>query len=52
MSNTKSAAQAHHEQELADKFSKMTSRQEIEAFMDETENTFERLTAWEYLQTF
>lgn len=49
---TKSAAEARHENELADKFRAMGSKQEIEAFMNETNNTFEKLTAWEYLQTF
>jgi hypothetical protein len=51
MSNTKSNAQARHEIELAAKFSKMT-KSEIENFAATTENTFEKLTAWEYLQTF
>jgi plasmid maintenance system killer protein len=52
MNATASTAQSRHAQELAEKFSKMTSKQEIEDFMNQTENTFEKLTAWEYLQTF
>ena len=51
MSNTKSLAQVRHEMELAEKFSKMTKEQ-IENLMNSTENTFEKLTCWEYLQTF
>ena len=48
MTSTKSIAQSRHELELSNLFSKMT-RQEIEKMMD-TDNTFIRLTCWEYLQ--
>jgi hypothetical protein len=46
----KSIAQSRHELELSNIFPKMT-RQEIEKMMNQTDNTFIRLTCWEYLQT-
>jgi hypothetical protein len=46
----KSNAQTRHELELSNAFPKMT-RQEIEKMMNTTDNTFVRLTCWEYLQT-
>jgi len=50
MNLNKSIAQTRAELELANSFAKMT-RQEIEKMMNQTDNTFIRLTCWEYLQT-
>lgn len=50
MNYNKSSAQTRHELELSNQFPRMT-RQQIEAMMNETDNTFVRLTCWEYLQT-
>jgi hypothetical protein len=50
MNLNKSNAQTRAELELSNSFAKMT-RREIENMMSQTDNTFIKLTCWEYLQT-